>query len=177
MAESPAMDGTDPEQPTRRDSARIVLLDGDGRVLLLSIDDARGDLPAFWITPGGGIEPGESIGEAALRELEEETGMTTTIAALGDPVAVATGAWTYRSTRMVGWDWFFVHVAVDTEVRTDGWTELEREVHRGWRWWTSDELRATDELVVPGGLASLVERLHAGWRPSDGPELLAWVRV
>ena len=47
----------------------------DGRILLFS--DSDPGLPGlhWWITPGGGVEPGESDLEAAVRELAEETGL------------------------------------------------------------------------------------------------------
>ena len=171
------MDATHSEPPTRRDSARVLLLDDADRVLLVEIDDEVGGLPRVWITPGGGIEPGETIAQAAVRELREETGVPTTIEALGEPVAFATGSWTYRSTPMVSVDWFFVLRTSAVALRDDGWTPLEREVHRGWRWWTPEELDATEEPIVPGGLAAIVVRLASGWRPTAGPVELEWVRV
>ena len=48
----------------------VIILDDSGRILL----EKRRD-NGMWGLPGGGIEPGESIYETALREVEEETGL------------------------------------------------------------------------------------------------------
>ena len=65
-----------PHQPARltRTAARVVLVDHNDRVLLLSGTDPQ-VASRWWITPGGGIEPGEDLPSAARRELAEETGL------------------------------------------------------------------------------------------------------
>lgn len=54
----------------------------DGRVLLIR----RGKEPLYgrWVVPGGTVELGESLEQALVRELEEETGLEV------EPVAVLT---------------------------------------------------------------------------------------
>lgn len=57
--------------------ARVILLSPRGRILLIryrNTDRSGIDNPC-WITAGGGIEPGETLFEAALREISEETGL------------------------------------------------------------------------------------------------------
>ena len=57
--------------PRFRPTARLILLDPAGRILLFSATDPRGQV---WFTPGGGVHRGESLDAAAVRELAEETG-------------------------------------------------------------------------------------------------------
>jgi len=42
----------------------------DGKILLTKREDFE-----IWCLPGGGVEPGESLAEAAIRETREETGV------------------------------------------------------------------------------------------------------
>jgi 8-oxo-dGTP pyrophosphatase MutT (NUDIX family) len=51
-------------------SVNVAVTDDTGRVLLIRRTD-NGN----WALPGGAVDPGESLAEAAVRETEEETGI------------------------------------------------------------------------------------------------------
>lgn len=70
-----------------RPCAGIVLVNRDGLVFV----GERIDMPGAWQMPQGGIDEGESHEEAALRELEEEIGVTANEAR----IAKATADWVY----------------------------------------------------------------------------------
>jgi TDG/mug DNA glycosylase family protein len=56
----------------RRDNVRAAVIDDRRRTLLLRYGDEYGD---WWVTPGGGREPGEDDQQTLRRELEEEVGL------------------------------------------------------------------------------------------------------
>src|SRR3712207_6241818 len=72
--------------PTRPVLGASVAVFGAGHVLLAS----RGKPPYEDIVslPGGGVEVGETLGEAALRELREETGVEAKLIGFVAPVEV-----------------------------------------------------------------------------------------
>ncbi|MET7680706.1 NUDIX hydrolase [Streptomyces sp. NPDC005423] len=55
--------------------AAAVVMDGQGRVLLVRRSGTERFLPYVWGVPCGKLEPGEAPEDGALRELKEETGL------------------------------------------------------------------------------------------------------
>ena len=138
-------------------TSRILLLDRDNRVLLFLTKAPDTSGVARWITPGGGVDAGETHHQAALRELEEETGLV--IPDLGKPV------WAHDF--VVQWDDAdhdtghaeFYTATVDAFEPSDAhWTDDERVDVLAHKWWTLSELIATDEAYEPAELVNLVRR-------------------
>ena len=63
-------------RPVVKRTARAILLDDDELIL---IKRTKPGLDPYWITPGGGVEPGDAtVVEALHRELDEELGAKVT---------------------------------------------------------------------------------------------------
>lgn len=147
------------EHVKHRETARIALQDRDGRfLLLLTHFDAGVGLPPRWITPGGGIDAGESVLDAAVRELREETGMVVDSADLGEPIAEIPGWWDWsdgeRFHSFV--DHFFALTVDQFELDTTGWTESEHHDVLDIRWWSLDEIDQEQPFLGPPGLREVL---------------------
>ncbi|UCM86950.1 GNAT family N-acetyltransferase [Streptomyces marincola] len=146
--------------PVPRAAARVLLVDDEGRLLLFS---GRRDGRTHWYTAGGGLEPGETHEEAALREIREETGLTRVRLSgevwRGRPVIARWGGVAHELRQR----YFLARVPV-CEIDTSGFDEAERARVTGHRWWTAAELAATADVLRPAGLPALLARLLA-----DGP--------
>lgn len=139
-----------------RPSARILLLDGGGRVLLFRFDS--GDRAPFWATPGGALDPGEDYAAGARRELAEETGID---ADCGREVARRLADFVDLDGVPVTADERYFLVRTDlSEIGTAGHTELEKRVMRSWRWFSKGEIATHDEPVFPENLLAMLDRIE-----------------
>jgi 8-oxo-dGTP pyrophosphatase MutT (NUDIX family) len=150
------------ENPLPRRAARIVLLDAAGRVLLFRGTDPGRPGSRYWFTAGGGLEPGESVTDGAIREVREETGLELGPADIGDPIWHETTDYPFDH-RWYRQEQDFFLVRVDSwEVTMAGFDPEEARSIDSFRWWSLAELETTTEEVYPAGLAGLIREMVGG---------------
>jgi 8-oxo-dGTP pyrophosphatase MutT (NUDIX family) len=154
----------------RRVSARVVLLDDDGCVLLFCGSDPANEdapenpAPRWWFTAGGAAQQGEALPDAAVRELEEETGLRVEPGDVIGPVWRRNAVIDFNGSVIRSEEMFFVHRTRRFEPSTAGRTGLELAYIHGHRWCDATmiaELVAKGETVYPLQLGELLEEANA----------------
>ncbi len=111
----------------------VAALSRGGRLLLIRrAEGIRGG--GKWCLPGGGIEPGESSGQAIVREMDEELGLSVR-------AVRQVWRWTRPDGKLV-LDWWVVEAA-DLQISPDPAEVAEA------RWLAPDEIRGMTD-VLPG---------------------------
>ncbi|MFE9597294.1 GNAT family N-acetyltransferase [Streptomyces hokutonensis] len=140
-----------------RHSARIAVLDPAGSVFLFRYDDAETG-GNFWALPGGGLEADETPREAALRELQEETGWTDLEP--GPLLSTREVDLTFAGTPTHQHERIYVTHGPHREPTGDHLAAAhDQDGILGWRWWTREQLREATETVWPAELAVLLDEL------------------
>jgi 8-oxo-dGTP pyrophosphatase MutT (NUDIX family) len=147
-----------------RNASRILLLNEKNEVFLFKIEDSYNQR-IFWISPGGGLEDGESFETAVLRELWEETGIRDVV--LGPWVWLREKEVSFKGEPLISHERFFVVHVQDQDVVIDHMLEDEREDYRAHKWWSLEELMETQELIFPSGFEEMIATLLEGEYPSS----------
>jgi len=159
-----------------RTAVRVVLTDADGRVLLLHITEPQHpDVDDCWELPGGGIDPGENVLQAAQRELVEETGLTIPDEDIGPPHWFRSVAFLHAGVRRFQ-DEAIVHAVVRQSapvVEPHGLTEDELATTVGHRWWSVDDVETSAERFFPGSLPTVLRRFLSGDRIDEPFEMFS----
>ena len=146
----------------QRVTARVLPVRRSGEVLLLHGWDPAVPEVTYWFSVGGACEPGESLAEAAARELFEETGIATDPRAFGDPIGTEAGVeFDWGDFHLVqDQSWFALAVDPDVEVHFRGLEALEVGTIDRAGWWRPDDLDA-DGTAAGDVLTEMMRRAIA----------------
>lgn len=145
-----------------RQSARAILLNSENRIFLFKFEFGfLSDKKILWVTPGGGIEKGETFEEGLKRELYEELGIKDEI----DP------KWVFKRNKIfekkdgikfLSEEKYYLVRIEKSDFNFDGWEESEKKYTRDHKWWSIEDIRMSEEEFFCDNLGDILEELIEG---------------
>jgi len=131
-------------QVRHRVCARVLPVNPQGEVLLLHGWDPAAPEEPYWFSIGGAIDSGETLVDAAVREMREETGIVIQPTELSEPIAQEDAEFDWGVWRLVqDQTYFALALAHDpAAISFEGLEPIERTTIDAAAWWTPEALEA-----------------------------------
>jgi len=143
-------------------SRAIIVNKKTGKILLLNCLDKNAKstkdfTDGFWVLPGGGVEENETFERGLIREIYEETGITDV--KLKNCVLSRIAYFDIGLGMKLFYERYYLAETDIEEIITEGLTNYEIEVVKGYKWWTIDEIKETEELIFPLPLRNYIDEI------------------
>lgn len=140
-----------------RNSSRAIVLNGKNEIFLFQyIFDYFKDGNIVWITPGGGIEPGENYEDALKREINEEMGILLKEVPQSSYYRKAT--YTLKNgENVIAHELFYVIHIENMDLNFRGWTESEKLRMKKGKWWSREEIEKSADEFFSKDILSLID--------------------
>ncbi|MCK5632676.1 NUDIX domain-containing protein [bacterium] len=161
----------------KRNSVKILLINDKQELLMMYVDDKKTtatngtNYGPFWCPIGGGIEPGETVEKATLRELYEETGIQAQEVTLG-PI-VWFGAYNLilagNPTRMQ--ERFIVVTTKQNKTSLKNLTHEEQAIVQKVEWLSLETIKTSKKIIFPIVLPDYLPNILSGSYPKQPIEI------
>jgi 8-oxo-dGTP diphosphatase len=149
-----------------RKSARAILINNENKILLFKfIFKEMLEEKVIWVTPGGGVEPGEDFEAALKRELFEETGLS--FKSIGPWIWTKEVLFKGKEREFISHERYYLIKINNTDISFENMTLNEVTTLRGFKWWDANELLSSKEEFFTSQIGKLFSEIIEGNIPKN----------
>jgi 8-oxo-dGTP diphosphatase len=149
-----------------RKSARAILINNENKILLFKfIFKEMQEEKVIWVTPGGGVEPGEDFEATLKRELFEEIGLNCK--SIGPWIWTKEVLFKGKERDFISHERYYLIKINNVDISFENMTLNEVTTLRGFKWWDVNELLSSKEEFFTSQIGKLFSEIIEGNIPKN----------